>query len=100
MTRVCTDNNTSFKTFIIFTDLFAVRSHTNAQNAQQGGLLTDVIPYAVPGKGTVSLDNGIKVNTMERMGQLKAAFIKPHGTVTAANSSFLTDGASAAVLTT
>jgi len=81
-------------------DLFAVRSHTNAQNAQQGGLLTDVIPYAVPGKGTVSLDNGIKVNTMERMGQLKAAFIKPHGTVTAANSSFLTDGASAAVLTT
>ena len=70
--------------------------------------MTDVIPYAVPGKGTVSLDNGIKVNTMERMGQLKAAFIKPHGTlirsqphtVTAANSSFLTDGASAAVLTT
>merc|ERR1711893_329527 len=31
-------------------DLFAVRSHTNAQNAQQDGLLTDVIPYAVPGK--------------------------------------------------
>merc|ERR1712159_388406 len=30
----------------------ADRSHTNAQNAQQGGLLTDVIPYAVPGKGT------------------------------------------------
>ena len=61
--------------------------------------MTDVIPYAVPGKGTVSLDNGIKVNTMERMGQLKAAFIKPlHFSFI--NSSFLTDGASAAVLTT
>ena len=32
------------------------------------------------------------------MGQLKAAFVKPHGTITAANSSFLTDGASAAII--
>lgn len=81
-------------------DLFAVRSHTNALNAQQAGLLTDVIPYSVPGKKTVSADNGVKVNTMERMGQLKPAFIKPNGTVTAANSSFLTDGASAAIIST
>ena len=35
---------------------------------------------------------------MERMGKLRPAFIKPHGTVTAANSSFLTDGASAAII--
>ena len=77
-----------------------MRSHTNAANAQKEGLLTDVIPYNVPGVGTVSADNGIKVNTMERMGQLKAAFIKPHGTVTAANSSYLTDGASAALIST
>jgi len=81
-------------------DAFAVRSHTNALNAQQAGLLTDVIPYSVPGKKTISADNGVKVNTMERMGQLKPAFIKPNGTVTAANSSFLTDGASAAIIST
>ena len=34
------------------------------------------------------------------MAKLKAAFIKPHGTVTAANSSYLTDGASACLLMT
>ena len=32
------------------------------------------------------------------MGSLKPAFVKPHGTVTAANASYLTDGASAALL--
>jgi len=81
-------------------DIFAVRSHTNALNAQEKGLLTDVIPYSVPGKSTISKDNGIKVNTMERMAKLRPAFIKPNGTVTAANSSYLTDGASAAIIST
>ena len=37
---------------------------------------------------------------MEKMGKLKAAFVKPHGTITAANASFLTDGASACLLST
>lgn len=79
-------------------DLFAVRSHTNALKAQEEGLLADVIEYHVPGGDTISKDNGIQINTMERMGQLKPAFIKPHGTITPANSSYLTDGASAAVI--
>ncbi|TMS12002.1 Trifunctional enzyme subunit beta, mitochondrial [Larimichthys crocea] len=35
---------------------------------------------------------------MQQMAKLKAAFVKPHGTVTAANSSFLTDGASAVLI--
>ena len=34
------------------------------------------------------------------MAKLKPAFIKPHGTVTAANASFLTDGASACLIMT
>ena len=37
----------------------------------------------------VVLDNGIRPSSMEAMGKLKPAFIKPHGTVTAANASFL-----------
>lgn len=37
---------------------------------------------------------------MEKMSKLKPAFIKPHGTVTAANASFLTDGASACLIMT
>ena len=34
------------------------------------------------------------------MAKLKPAFVKPHGSVTAANSSYLTDGASACLLMT
>ena len=37
----------------------------------------------------VEKDNGIRASSMEKMGKLKPAFIKPHGTVTAANASFL-----------
>uniref|UniRef100_A0A7N8X1Y5 Trifunctional enzyme subunit beta, mitochondrial n=1 Tax=Mastacembelus armatus TaxID=205130 RepID=A0A7N8X1Y5_9TELE len=50
------------------------------------------------GRDIVSKDNGIRPSSMEQMAKLKPAFIKPHGTVTAANSSFLTDGASAVLI--
>merc|ERR1712027_43085 len=71
------------------------------KDAQEKGLLSDVVPVKVPkGKDFVDLDNGIRVSTEEQMAKLKAAFIKPHGTVTAANSSYLTDGASAALIMT
>ena len=43
----------------------------------------------VAGKDIVSKDNGIRPSTMEQMAKLKPAFVKPHGTVTAANSSYL-----------
>jgi acetyl-CoA acyltransferase len=35
---------------------------------------------------------------MEKLQQLDPAFIKPHGTITAGNSSFFTDGASAGLI--
>uniref|UniRef100_A0A672R6X4 Trifunctional enzyme subunit beta, mitochondrial n=1 Tax=Sinocyclocheilus grahami TaxID=75366 RepID=A0A672R6X4_SINGR len=79
-------------------DEFALRSHMLAKKAQDSGLLSDVISFKVPGKDIVSKDNGIRPSTMEQMAKLKPAFIKPHGTVTAANSSFLTDGASAVLI--
>ena len=51
----------------------------------------------VPGVAkTVATDNGIRVSTPEQMAKLKPAFIKPHGTVTAANSSYLVSTATAA----
>ena len=37
----------------------------------------------------VSADNGIRVSTPEQMAKLKPAFVRPHGTITAANASFL-----------
>ncbi|XP_062323909.1 trifunctional enzyme subunit beta, mitochondrial [Osmerus eperlanus] len=79
-------------------DEFAMRSHTLAKKAQDEGLLSDVISFKVPGRDIVSQDNGIRLSTMAQMSKLKAAFVKPHGTVTAANSSFLTDGASAVLI--
>jgi len=82
-------------------DDFARRSHQMAKNAQEKGFLSDLIPVKVPkGKDFISIDNGIRVSTEEQMAKLKPAFIKPHGTVTAANSSYLTDGASAALIMT
>ena len=37
----------------------------------------------------VSADNGVRVSTPEQMAKLKPAFVRPHGTITAANASFL-----------
>ncbi|CAG5106668.1 Oidioi.mRNA.OKI2018_I69.chr1.g2946.t1.cds [Oikopleura dioica] len=79
-------------------DAFAIRSHTNAFKASEAGLLSDVFEYHIPGGETISKDNGIQVNTPEKLAGLRAAFVKPHGTVTAGNSSYLTDGASACIL--
>lgn len=38
---------------------------------------------------TVDKDNGIRVSSPEQLAKLKPAFVKPYGTVTAANASFL-----------
>jgi len=82
-------------------DDFARRSHTLAQAAAEAGNLSDIIPVKTPkGKDFITVDNGIRITPAEKMAKLKPAFIKPHGTVTAANSSFLTDGASACLVMT
>ncbi|XP_076238994.1 mitochondrial trifunctional protein beta subunit [Calliopsis andreniformis] len=82
-------------------DDYALRSHTLAAKAQQQGYLTDIVPYKVPNVDqVVDKDNGIRVSTPEQLEKLKPAFVKPYGTVTAANASFLTDGASAALIMT
>lgn len=53
-------------------------------------MLSDVISVKPPGGNKiVSVDNGIRVTPMEKMATMKPAFVKPHGTITAANASFL-----------
>lgn len=80
-------------------DDYAIRSHTYAARAQEKGLLSDVVPFIVPSTGkVVEKDNGIRVGTKEQLAKLKPAFVKPYGTITAANASFLTDGASASLI--
>lgn len=82
-------------------DAYALMSHQRAAKAAAEGLLSSQIaPVMVPPKmEIVEADNGIRGDsTMEKLASLKPAFDRTLGTLTAANSSFLTDGASAVLL--
>lgn len=82
-------------------DAFAVQSHLRAARAEKNGLMKkEVVPVVVPGKDKpIEYDNGPREDaSMEKLGKLKGAFDKKYGTVTAANSSFLTDGGTAVLL--
>lgn len=83
-------------------DEFAHRSHSLAAKAWAEGKLDDeVMEVFVPNRfrETIRQDNLVRKDTsLEKYSQLKPAFDRKHGTVTAANSSPLTDGASALLL--
>ncbi|MEX0684516.1 MAG: acetyl-CoA C-acyltransferase [Balneolales bacterium] len=82
-------------------DAFAVRSHQCAEVARRDHLFDEeLIPAMVPPNfQPITTDNGIRADsTMEKLNKLSPAFIKPHGTITAGNASFLTDGASAVLI--
>jgi acetyl-CoA acetyltransferase family protein len=80
-------------------DAYALRSHLKADRAKDH-LSDEIFPVSLKnGDMIVKEDNGIRGDsTPEKLASLKPAFIKPHGTVTAGNASFLTDGASAALV--
>ena len=83
-------------------DRWALRSHQLAARATADGRLTaEIAPWlpAKPGAAVVTSDNGIRADsTLEQMAKLKPVFDRRYGSVTAANSSPLTDGASAVLL--
>jgi acetyl-CoA acyltransferase len=83
-------------------DEFAHRSHSFAAKAWAEGKLDDeVMEVFVPDRFDEAIreDNLIRKDTsIENYAKLKPAFDREHGTVTAANSSPLTDGASALLL--
>ena len=82
-------------------DEFAVRSHLNAHAAWEAGKLDDEVMHAnaPPYKQTLIRDENIRGNSsVESLARLRPAFDRKHGTVTAANSTPLTDGASAVIL--
>ncbi|XP_023171756.2 trifunctional enzyme subunit beta, mitochondrial [Drosophila hydei] len=82
-------------------DDYALRSHLMAKKAQESGYFTDLVPFKVQGVDQiVDKDNGIRVSSPESLAKLKPAFVKPYGTITAANASFLSDGASACLIMT
>lgn len=83
-------------------DAFALRSLERAQAAIAGGAFErEVVPVVVPARGgtvTVEIDEQPGKARPDRISALKPAFVAD-GTVTAANSSSISDGAAALVLT-
>jgi acetyl-CoA acetyltransferase family protein len=82
-------------------DFFAMRSHQLAARATAEGLLApEMEPVRVPPDFTpIVQDNGFRADTsLEQLARLKPAFQRPYGTVTAGNSSFLTDGAAVVLI--
>jgi acetyl-CoA acyltransferase len=81
-------------------DRIALMSHQRAHAATQDGRLTrEIAPWFGAGDEVIQEDNGIRADTsMEQLAQLKPVFDRKYGTVTAGNSSPLTDGAAAVLL--
>jgi acetyl-CoA acyltransferase len=85
-------------------DEFAVRSHQRALAGQQSGAFErEIVPIEghdeAGFKKLIKQDNTIRPETTaDELGQLKPAFDPVNGTVTAGNSSQITDGASAMIL--
>ena len=83
-------------------DRWALRSHQlAAQGTKDGRLTAEIAPWFPERAGgvVVTADNGIRTDTtLEQMAKLRPVFDRRYGTVTAGNSSPLTDGASAVLL--
>jgi acetyl-CoA acyltransferase len=83
-------------------DQFALRSHRlSSAGTKDGRLTAEISPVYVPPRYDVVLtaDNGIRDDTsIEQLTALKPVFDRRYGSVTAGNSSPLTDGGAAVLL--
>jgi len=81
-------------------DAFALRSHQRVTLAR-GKLAEEIVPVPIPPKyeGVATKDNGVRENqSLEALARLKPYFDRRFGTVTAGNSSQITDGGAAVLL--
>jgi acetyl-CoA C-acetyltransferase len=76
-------------------DEYVLESHQKMVKAYERGFFNDMItPYL-----GLTKDNNLRADTsLEKLARLKPAFDKEHGTLTAGNSSPLTDGAACVLL--
>ncbi|MEY0234500.1 acetyl-CoA C-acyltransferase FadI [Providencia manganoxydans] len=84
-------------------DELAHRSHLLAAKAWESGVLEQEVmtAYMPPFKQAFTQDNNIRTNSvLSSYAKLKPAFDRKHGSVTAANSTPLTDGAAAVLMMT
>lgn len=82
-------------------DEYAVRSHQSVAKAQDNGWLQEIVP-AFDDRGTLyAADDGLRRDSsVENLAKLKPFFDRKYGTVTAGNSSQVTDGAVWLILAT
>lgn len=77
-------------------DRLAYESHQHGAKAYEEGFYKDVVfPFSGVTKDTILRQD----TTMEKLASLKPVFDKKHGTLTAGNSTAMTDGASCMLLT-
>lgn len=84
-------------------DALAHRSHSLAHEAWEAGKLDDEVmtAFAEPYKDFLRRDNTIRSDSkLDSYAKLRPVFDRKHGSVTAANSTPLTDGAAAVLLMT
>ncbi|CDO90822.1 acetyl-CoA acetyltransferase [Mycobacterium triplex] len=82
-------------------DEFSVQSHERAAAAQDGGAFTNqMIPVITEDEAVVTADEGVRRgSTVEKLAALKPAFAED-GVIHAGNSSQISDGAAALLVTT
>ncbi|WP_433413164.1 thiolase family protein [Microtetraspora malaysiensis] len=82
-------------------DEFSLASHEKAAAAQDAGQFdAEIAPVTLPDGTVVSADEGVRRGgTLEGLAKLKPAF-RPDGRITAGNSSQISDGAAAVLVTT
>ena len=83
-------------------DELALASHLNAaQGTKDGRLTAEILPVFLPPRleQAITEDNGIRADSaLDQLAALKPVFDRRYGTVTAGNSSPLTDGGAAVLL--
>jgi acetyl-CoA acyltransferase len=82
-------------------DEFSLASHEKAAVAQdEGRFAAEIAAVTAPDGTSVEADEGVRRGgTLDKLAQLKPAF-RENGTITAANSSQISDGAAALLITT
>lgn len=75
-------------------DEYALKSHQKAQKAIENGIFKDEIHPIMTKNSSLSSDDGVRFNqTIEALNKLNPIFDRLSGTVTAGNSSQVSDGA-------
>jgi acetyl-CoA C-acetyltransferase len=80
-------------------DEFAAESHRRVLAGREAGHFSEIEPLIDAAGNVYKEDDGVRTDsTPERLAKLRPVFDKPHGNVTAGNSSQVTDGAAMLIL--